>query len=82
MLSGKGHALVRGKKVPIVGRICMDQLLLDVTEAPEVCPGEEAVFIGRSGSGRIRAEEMAAEAGTITNEILSRLGARLVRVAV
>lgn len=82
MLSGKGHALVRGKKVPVVGRICMDQLLLDVTEAPEVCPGEEAVFIGRSGTGRIRAEEMAAEAGTITNEILSRLGARLVRVAV
>ncbi len=81
-LSNKGHALVKGKKVPIVGRVCMDQLLLDVTEVPEVCPGEEAVFIGRSGTYEIRAEEMAAEAGTITNEILSRLGERLVRVIV
>lgn len=81
-LSNRGHALVRGKKVPVVGRVCMDQLLLDVTDVPEICPGEEAVFIGRSGTARIRAEEMAAESGTITNEILSRLGSRLVRMAV
>lgn len=81
-LSNKGHALVRGKKVPIAGRICMDQLLLDVTEVPEVYPGEEAILIGKSKNAWIRAEEMAAESGTITNEILSRLGERLIRVAV
>lgn len=81
-LSGRGHALVRGRKVPIAGRICMDQLLLDVTEVPDVRAGEEAVFIGRSGELEIKAEEMAAEANTISNEILSRLGPRLRRIPV
>lgn len=79
-LSGEGHALVCGKKVPIAGRICMDQLLLDVTDVPEAVPGEEAVFIGKSGGQEITAEEVAAEAGTITNELLSRLGKRLGRI--
>lgn len=81
-LSNRGHALVRGQKVPVAGRICMDQLLLDVTDVPGVQPGDEAVFIGRSGAGKIRAEETAREAGTISNEILSGLGARLNRIAV
>lgn len=78
-LSNRGHALVCGRKVSVVGRICMDQLLLDVTEVPRVKAGDEAVLIGESGGLRIRAEDMAAEAGTITNELLSRLGQRLVR---
>lgn len=81
-LSNTGHALVHGRKVPIIGRVCMDQLLLDVTEAAGVCPGDEAVFIGKSRNEEIRAEELAEEAGTISNEILSRLGERLLRVAV
>lgn len=80
VLSGKGHALICGKKAPIVGRICMDQLLLDVTDIPNAAPGEEAVFIGKSGELEIRAEEMAKEAGTITNELLSRMGMRLHRI--
>lgn len=75
-LSGKGHALVRGVRTPIVGKICMDQLFLDVTRVPGVRSGDEAVFIGESMGRRIRAEEMADEAGTITNELLSRLGKR------
>lgn len=58
----------------------MDQLLLDVTDVPEAVPGEEAVFIGESEGLVLRAEEMAEEAGTISNEILSGLGERLVRV--
>lgn len=78
-LSGRGQALVRGKRVPVVGRVCMDQLLLDVTDVPGVRPGEEAVFIGKSGGQEIRAEEMAEKAGTISNEILSRMGERLCR---
>lgn len=81
-LSNKGHALVRGRKVPVVGRICMDQLLLDVTGVENVSPGDEVVFIGTSGNLTLRAEELAQEAGTISNEILSRLGERLVRVPV
>lgn len=79
-LSNRGHALVRGGKAPVVGRVCMDQLLLDVTEVPGAKPGDEAVFIGESGGLKLRAEEMAAEARTITNELLSRLGNRLTRV--
>lgn len=81
-LSNRGHALVRGRRVPVVGRVCMDQLLLDVTGMPDVRPGDEAVFIGRSGELSIRAEDVAAEAGTISNEILSALGKRLCRTAV
>lgn len=79
-LSNKGYALVQGRKAPIIGKICMDQLLLDVTDVPEAQPGEEAVFIGKSGALEIRAEEVAEEAGTIANELLSRLGSRLCRV--
>lgn len=81
-LSNRGHGLVRGKRVPVAGRICMDQLLLDVTDVPGVLPGDEVVLIGKSGKEEIRAEDLAAEAGTISNEILSRLGTRLTRVAV
>ena len=79
-LSNCGHALVKGQKVPIVGRICMDQLTLDVTEVRNVFPGDEAVLIGRSGSREISAAEMAQAAGTISNEILSRLGSRPERI--
>ena len=81
-LSNCGEALVKGRKVPIIGRICMDQLTLDVTDVPEILPGDEAVFIGRSGKYRLTAEDMAEKAGTITNEILSRLGSRLHRVVI
>lgn len=80
-LSNKGHALIKGRRVSVVGRVCMDQLLVDVSEIPDVFAGEEVVFIGKSGAEEITAEEMAEEAGTISNEILSRLGGRLKRIA-
>lgn len=81
-LSNRGHVLVRGKRVPMAGRICMDQLLLDVTEVPGVQPGDEVVFIGESKEKEIKAETMAREAGTISNEILSGLSDRLCRILV
>lgn len=81
-LSNRGYALVRGKRAPIAGRICMDQLLLDVTDIPFVSPGDEAVFIGKSEDLEIKTEEMAAKANTISNEILSRLGQRLERIPI
>ncbi len=81
-LSNQGCALIRGEEVPVVGRVCMDQLLLDVTKVSDVCPGEIAVFIGKSQDREIRVEEMAKRAGTISNEILSGLGDRLCRIAV
>lgn len=80
-LSNRGHALIRGRRVPVIGRVCMDQLLVDVSEVPEAETGDEAVFIGRSGGEEIKAEELAEEAGTIANEILSRIGPRVRRKA-
>ncbi len=81
-LSNRGHVLIRGQKAPVIGRICMDQLTADVTDIPCTAPGDEAVFIGRSGELVLTAEEMAEEADTISNEILSRLGERLTRLEV
>lgn len=77
---GAGSALVGGVRVPIAGRVCMDQVLLDVTDVPRVSPGDTAVFIGRDGGEEIAAVDLAEQAGTITNEILSRLGPRLERI--
>jgi serine/alanine racemase len=75
-----GMCIVNGVKVPIIGRICMDMLMLDVSEAGEVSAGDHATFIGKVGDVEIRCEEFAASAGSITNEILCRLGARLPRM--
>ena len=75
-----GRVLIRGAFCPLVGRMCMDQLLVDVTDLPEAAPGDVVTLIGRDGSNELRAEELAVRCGTITNELLSRLGARLERV--
>ena len=77
---GAGEALVNGVRVPVAGRVCMDQVLLDVTDVPRVSPGDTAVFIGRDGGEEITAADVAGRTGTIANEILSRLGARLSRI--
>ncbi len=79
---GVGSVLIRGKRAPIAGLICMDQTLVDVTGIAGVRAGDEAVLIGRSGEEEIFAGDLAEQAGTITNEILSRLGARLERIVV
>ena len=72
-----GEALIRGRRCPMVGRMCMDQLFLDVTEVPAVQPGDLVTLIGRDGGQEITAGEVATHCGTITNELLSRLGPRL-----
>lgn len=79
-MHGGAEALVHGVRCPIVARICMDQLCLDVTDVPGVTRGDVATFIGRDGAGQISCEEFAARCGTITNEVLSRLGKRLPKV--
>ncbi len=76
---GVGNVLICGYKVPIVGRICMDQMLVDVSDIPDVKAGDIAVIIGRSGDKKITACDLAEQTGTIANEILSRLGERLER---
>ena len=72
-----GQVLLHGLRAPIVGRLCMDQLLVDVTDVPNVQGGDIATLIGRDGGACLRAEELAAACGTITNELLARLGPRL-----
>lgn len=78
--NGNGQVLVNGKKAPVVGYICMDQTMVDVTGIPDVKQGDEAVVIGRSGECEITAYDLAEQTGSITNEVLSRLGERLGRV--
>ena len=73
-----GYSLAAGA-FPIVGRICMDQTLVDVTAIPEVRAGDPVTLLGESGGAAISACDMAEQAGTIANEILSRLGSRLER---
>lgn len=77
---GKGSVLIHGRRAPVIGRICMDQLMVDVTGIPGVKRGDIATLIGKDGSAEITAEQLAADAGTITNELLSRIGARVKRV--
>jgi alanine racemase len=78
-LAQRGSALVRGRRVPIVGSVCMDMLTADVTDIGGVGPGDEVVFLGSQGDKSIDAREMAAWIGTIPYEILCRLGARVER---
>jgi len=80
MTNNGGMAVVNGHKVPIIGRICMDLLMLDVTEVERVEAGDIATFIGADGSERISCEQVAAASGTITNDILCRLSTRLPRI--
>lgn len=72
-----GTVLIHGIRCPMVGRMCMDQLLVDVTAAPQAGAGDVVTLIGRDGGTALRAEEVARQCGTITNELLSRLGSRL-----
>jgi alanine racemase len=80
LLSNRGEVLLRGKRVPIVGRVCMDMLMLDVTAVPEARVGDEAVLMGRQGDAEITADEFAAWQGTISYEVLCRIGPRVPRV--
>ena len=77
-----GAVLIHGKRARVIGRICMDQMMADVTDIPNVCQGDIAVLIGRYGDDEIAACDWAVRTGTITNEILSRLGERLDRIVV
>jgi len=81
-LSNKGIALVGGKRVPVVGRVCMDALMLDVTEIAGAKSGDEVVLMGQQGSERIGAEEIAAAAGSFSYELISCFADRLPRIYV
>ena len=80
-LSNRGHVLAGGRRRPVVGRVCMDHFLIDVTDAPAVAPGDEAVLIGEQGGETVTAAEVAAAIGTINYEVLAALNRRLPRLA-
>jgi len=70
LLSNQGEVLVRGKRFPIIGRVCMDQIMIDVTNLPQVEIGDEVVLWGRQGQEEITVEEIADKIGTINYEIV------------
>lgn len=82
MLSGKGEALVHGKRVPIVGTICMDQCMIQVDDVQDAKVGDEVVILGTQGEDEISAEEIADKLGTINYEIVCMLSHRVPRVYV
>ena len=79
VMSNRGQMLVGGRRANIVGRICMDQTMIDVTDIPDVQAGAQAVLIGTQGSERISAEELAAWAETISYEVLLAITTRVPR---
>lgn len=78
-LSGKGRVLVHGQYAPILGRICMDQFMIDVTDIPEVCVGDEVTLIGRDGERELPVEEVANLAHSFNYEYLCGISNRVPR---
>lgn len=74
---GNGNVLIHGCRAPIIGRICMDQLTVDITDIPEADVGDIVTLIGKDEQAEISAEEVAENMDSITNELLSRMGSRL-----
>ena len=81
-MCGKGYVVINGKKAPLVGVLCMDQCMADVTDVDGVCEGAEAIIYGDGSDGSMTIEEAAKLAGTNKNEIIARIMARPPRVYV
>jgi len=80
LLSNRGAVLINGQRAPIVGRVCMDQFVVDISQAGPVALGDEVVLIGSQGDARISAEEVAAWAETINYEVTTGLLPRVPRL--
>ncbi|HXG55340.1 MAG TPA: alanine racemase C-terminal domain-containing protein, partial [Vicinamibacterales bacterium] len=78
-LAGRGYMLVRGRRARIVGSVCMDMSMIDVT-GTDVAPGDEVVIVGDQGVETMGMREIAATIGTIPYELLCRVGSRIQRV--
>lgn len=79
-LSGKGYVLIHGKKAPILGRVCMDQFMVDISEIPGVMEGDKVTLLGMDGTERITAEELGELSGRFNYEFVCDLGKRIPRV--
>ncbi len=79
-LSNKGDVLIRGRRAPICGRVCMDQFMVDVTDIPDVCVGDKVTLIGTDGEEHITLEELGEKSGRFNYEFACDLGKRIPRV--
>ena len=79
-LTDKAYVLIHGKKAPVIGRICMDQMMVDVTDIPDVNIGDRAVLIGKSGDEQITVDYLAQLTGTLNYEIICGISRRTPRV--
>jgi len=79
-LSNRGQVLIRGQRAPIVGIVCMDMVMVDVTEIPDVTVGEKVVLIGEQGRERITARDIAEWTGTISYEVLCAISSQIPRL--
>ena len=79
-LSNKGYGLINGFQTPIAGKICMDAMMFDVTDVPDIKIGDEVVLLGQSGDKMITALELAEQAGSFSYETISRFTDRLPRI--
>ncbi len=80
--SNRGEVLVRGRRAPVVGTVCMDMTMIDVTEIPDAQVGDEVVLIGRQGHEQILADDIAANGNTINYEIACKISPRVKRIFV
>jgi alanine racemase len=80
LLSSRGHMLVHGRRVPIVGRVCMDLTMLDVGDVADVALEDEVVVLGRQGNETVTADEIASDLDTINYEVVSTITSRVPRV--
>jgi alanine racemase len=78
--SNRAQVLIRGRRAPLAGRVCMDMVMADVTDVPGAAVGDEVVLLGEQGGERISAEDLAELSDTIPYEILCRVGGRVPRV--
>ncbi len=79
-LSGKFYVLIRGKRAPILGRVCMDQMMVDVTDIPDVTLNDRVILVGRSGEEEITVEQIAAAADSFNYEFVCGISRRVPRV--
>ena len=79
-LSGKFYVLIRGKRAPILGRVCMDQMMVDVTDIPDVTSQDQVVLVGRSGEEEITMEQIAAAADSFNYEFVCGISRRVPRI--
>ena len=80
VLSNNGYVLVKGRRAPIIGRVCMDQFMVDVTDIPDVNNGDIATIFGGDGDEYISVDDIADKIGTIGYELICNINSRVVRV--